>query len=706
VNSVAVTPEPGSRDVDAPQHSVLAAAHLTRLLERQPACLMRVGLDSVLLATNDAALSLLGATQLGQVLGTALTERLVPAHQALWPDFADRVWKNASGSIECDMVDLSGAARTVLVQGVALVDHPDGIESMLATVRDVSANRHLETTLRGFEKTLPEQEAASLLVNELRGQLEAALAEQTVTARAIDTLRAQLEQSVAVRQQLETAADQDNAGRQRLESAIAQHEAGRLHLQSALDESLAERQEFGSALKQRDANRQRLLAEHATARVRAESALAEAVSHNEQLTQRLADQALDLQRTEDNARRLEALVPAGHQALDAALAERAEAARALDALRVQLEQANTDRVRLEAVIAQRDASRLEFQSTLDESLAEQQELESTLKQREANRQRLLGLVAEHATARMRIESTLVEATSRNEQLAKLLADQDLDRQRTEENARRLEALAAAGQAALDAALHERAEATLAMDALCVQLEQSRADRLRLQMAANQEKADRQRIESTIEQRDADRLQLEAAISQGDADRRHLQSTLDGSLAERQALESSLQQHVLDSRRLEAAIAQGDADRRHLQSTLDGSLAERQALESSLQQHEASRQRLLAEHAIARGRAESLLSEATSHREGLTKLLADQGLDLQRTDENARRLESLATAGRLALEVAGELRTVVGVLDDRTKALLAKCPLEADEREDMETVRSAAIRAASLARQIVQVERIG
>jgi chromosome segregation ATPase len=240
------------------------------------------------------------------------------------------------------------------------------------------------------------------------------------------------------------------------------------------------------------------------------------------------------------------------------------------------------------------------------------------------------------------------------------------------------------------------------------------------MAANQEKADRQRLESTIEQHDADRRQLEAAITQGDADRRHLQSTLDASLTEgrkvestlkerdayRQQLEAAIGQRDSNRQQLEAAIAQGDANRRSLQSTLDESLAERRALESSLAQHEAGHQRLLAEHAIARGRTESVLSEATSRSERLTKLLADQGLDLKRTEENGRRLESLATAGRLALEVAGELQTVVGVLDDRTRALLARCPLEADERQDMETFRSAAIRAASLARQIVQVERIG
>src|ERR1700682_448986 len=83
--------------------------------------------------------------------------------------------------------------RTVLVQGVALTDHPDGIRSVLAAVRDVSATRHLENTLQDVEKTLPGQETATQLTAELRVQLEGmraqldkALAERTDTARAMD----------------------------------------------------------------------------------------------------------------------------------------------------------------------------------------------------------------------------------------------------------------------------------------------------------------------------------------------------------------------------------------------------------------------------------------------------------------------------------------------------------------------------------------
>ena len=185
-------------------------------------------------------------------------------------------------------------------------------------------------------------------------------------------------------------------------------------------------------------------------------------------------------------------------------------------------------------------------------------------------------------------------------------------------------------------------------------------------------------------------EFRAAIGQRDADRQRLESTIEQRDAER--------------RRLESTIEQRDADRRQLQSTLDESLAERQEFELAVKQRAANRQRLLSEHATARVRVEGALSEARSRNEQLTKLLADQGLDLQRTEENGRRLESLAAAGRVALDVARELQTIVGELDARTKDLLAECPLEADQREDMEGVRTAAIRAASLTRQIVQAER--
>src|SRR5207253_9639653 len=87
------------------------AAHLRDLLERQPACLIRVAADGVLLAVNDAALNLLGAEDLKQVLGTKLTDRIAPEQHDAFHGFAARVWNKHSGSLECELIDSSGARR-------------------------------------------------------------------------------------------------------------------------------------------------------------------------------------------------------------------------------------------------------------------------------------------------------------------------------------------------------------------------------------------------------------------------------------------------------------------------------------------------------------------------------------------------------------------------------------------------------------------
>ena len=104
--------------VEANASSADDAAHLRQLLERQPACLIRVGADGVLLAVNDAALNLLGAEELKQVLGTKLTDRIAPEHHDAFHGFAARVWNKHSGSLEIDMIDPSGTARMAPVAGL------------------------------------------------------------------------------------------------------------------------------------------------------------------------------------------------------------------------------------------------------------------------------------------------------------------------------------------------------------------------------------------------------------------------------------------------------------------------------------------------------------------------------------------------------------------------------------------------------------
>jgi hypothetical protein len=176
------------------------------MLEQQPSCLMRIGTDGTLLAASDAAVTLLGASELVQVLDTNLVERIrSDAPGDVWGDFTTRVFSGGSASAECEIDDLGGARRSVILLGVALPDHPDGVASLLVTVRDVS-------TARGLEASLHEQE-------DLRRSVQAALAAATAQ---LEALSPQLQQVTAERQQLRAALDTILRQRQQIASSVEQ----------------------------------------------------------------------------------------------------------------------------------------------------------------------------------------------------------------------------------------------------------------------------------------------------------------------------------------------------------------------------------------------------------------------------------------------------------------------------------------------------
>ena len=193
----------------ASQPAVDSAAEVVRLrmlLERQPSCLMRVGTDGTLLAVSDAAVTLLGAHDLTQLLDTSLVDRIRGDSAAqVWADFTTRVFSSGSASAECDIDDVAGTRRSVLLLGVALPDHPDGLTSLLVTVRDVS-------TARGLEASLHEQE-------DLRRAVQVALAAATAQ---LEQFKPQLQQITTERQQLRAALDTILRQRQQIASSVEQ----------------------------------------------------------------------------------------------------------------------------------------------------------------------------------------------------------------------------------------------------------------------------------------------------------------------------------------------------------------------------------------------------------------------------------------------------------------------------------------------------
>jgi PAS domain-containing protein len=210
-------------------------SYLSSLLDRQPSCLIRVGTDGVLLAVSEAALSLLGGTDLNAVLGTTLTERIVPEQRELWIAFSARVWSEGSGSHECDILGPSGSRRPVMLQGVALPDHPDGTPSILVMLRDVSATRRLEAAVQ--EHTIVRQAAEAL-----RRDLDLAVVEQQRLAALLAEKDVGEEELRAVQERLRAELDEATADRQQLHALVTQWVAEGTELRALLDRAAADRQ--------------------------------------------------------------------------------------------------------------------------------------------------------------------------------------------------------------------------------------------------------------------------------------------------------------------------------------------------------------------------------------------------------------------------------------------------------------------------------
>jgi PAS domain S-box-containing protein len=178
----------GTDQTAAPLNEV---ERLRAILDHQPACLMRVAIDGRMLAVSDHAMNLLGVRELGQVLDTNFADRLRgDAVAEAWREFVGRVQQSGSASVETELEDFGGNTRAVTLQSVALPDHPDGIASILLTVRDISTARRLEASLE-------EEEG-------LRRSLQSALNDATAT---VETLRKNLVALATERKDLQAALD-------------------------------------------------------------------------------------------------------------------------------------------------------------------------------------------------------------------------------------------------------------------------------------------------------------------------------------------------------------------------------------------------------------------------------------------------------------------------------------------------------------------
>ena len=120
---------------------------LRSLVEKLPACIVRMSADGVVLATNDRAVTLLGASSAAQVLRKQF-DLLVPADaREAWTDFVVRVCAGETRSTEVSITTLDGIDRTVEAAAVPSPAEFGRSPSLLMVLRDVTERKRLEAVV-------------------------------------------------------------------------------------------------------------------------------------------------------------------------------------------------------------------------------------------------------------------------------------------------------------------------------------------------------------------------------------------------------------------------------------------------------------------------------------------------------------------------------------------------------------------------------
>ena len=295
--------------------------HLRHLLDIQPSCLMRLGGDGVVLAANDAALTMLGMQSCQQALGRTFAAWISQDQRERWHAFTVQVIGGSPASIECDIIDASGRQQKALLHGVPLTGHPDGVPSMAVAARAVSGQRQLEAAVVEREAALRELEAERQETRALLGKAHARQQQLERTLHALETryqtdLEArgrELDESIAACAVAEAACRQALADRQ--QSVAALEDLAARHLQLTTERA-AERQRVLELLEAMAVeHRQELAAaQHAPERNR----LLATIEERDRLARTLAEQAVRFTALAAHGRQLMPLAFAGRAARDIA----------------------------------------------------------------------------------------------------------------------------------------------------------------------------------------------------------------------------------------------------------------------------------------------------------------------------------------------------------------------------------------------------
>ena len=438
-------------------------AHLRHVIETQPVCLTRIAPDGTFLAVNEAALAMLGAERLEQVLGTSVVEMVEPGHRDQCREFLKRMAEGGRGSTEVDFTGLGGLRHTLQIHAISVSSPPDGLASAMCTFRDVTEHRRLERALMDAaarEETTAAAHAAECA--RLTADLEHARTAGGESAAYLSRI-ADLEEQLA-----RAAADLDrqHGDRTRDGERTAALEAALGAAESRLAELTAARAADEAEWQRAQAEQSQQLGALRESLARSEQALAEAAAaHDEKLAELRRTAALLEGALAEAAARAEAAAAAldtERQTWEQGLAARTGDVEALRARLSSLEAeraaaaAETERVtteqsaelaRLDALLAETITDRDAHARQLSDLQAEREALERQVADAVAARQETEGQVIEARTKHDALEASLAEGLALRQALETQIAQALVERQALEAQVRRTERLARAGRVA-------------------------------------------------------------------------------------------------------------------------------------------------------------------------------------------------------------------------------------------------------------------
>jgi PAS domain S-box-containing protein len=363
-------------------------AYLRRVIERQPAGLTRIASDGTFLAVNDAALSMLGAARLDEVLETSVFALVAPEHRDQCRAFLARIIAGDRGSTEVDLTGLGGLRYTLQIHAVSLRSVTDSLASALCILWDVTGHRRLERALTEAAAH-GEQQAAALAAE--RERLTAALmatqrAAGAASASAIDQARlAALEAALQKSEQQRNAVAEQRAAHEA--QLAADFQAAQQQFECSLAEQLARITDAEAALRETGIREQALLAERDRNQQTWRDALAHAAAEHARTSEALQASVRALEsslvqakaredelvaRHEAETRQLERTIAQLDQNLRAAVAERDEAIARHEALRQEHDA-------LAQVAASAESARSEVAEQLGLATAERAALQADLR---------------------------------------------------------------------------------------------------------------------------------------------------------------------------------------------------------------------------------------------------------------------------------------------------------------------------------------